>query len=111
MAGEITTVNIKDQQLLPDFGPSIITTKSPSFNMNKPSSECGYESFAVSMNIEFTSCIKNETVTNIGSISRIISPKQAYGLALDTLKNFEDKWDLFAQKEAKRLFVFDEEKD
>jgi hypothetical protein len=38
-----------------------------------------------------------------------ITPIQAYELALDTLKTFENKWDTYIKEEARLLFIFDRE--
>ncbi len=42
---------------------------------------------------------------------RILTPIQAYDLALNTLKTFENSWKEYVREEARLLSVFDEDED
>lgn len=52
----------------------------------------------------------NEKVSTAES-PRILTPIQAYELALNTLKTFENKWENYVKEEARLLSVFDEDED
>ena len=52
----------------------------------------------------------NEKVSTVES-PRILTPIQAYELALNTLKTFENKWEAYVKEEARLLSVFDEDED
>jgi len=54
--------------------------------------------------------VLNEKVSTVENL-RILTPIQAYELALNTLKTFENKWDLYVKEEARLLSVFDEDED
>lgn len=113
MIQEIATENTGMPGFFSDFGPTSIEVQPQMIPMGgyKYTPRCGHEEFIISANIEISTCITNETVTSGKSITQLISPIQAYELALDTLRNFENKWDAYTQEEARLLFIFDEEED
>jgi len=41
-------------------------------------------------------------------MAKSLTPIQAHKLALDTLKNFEDKWNAYVKEEARQETVFDD---
>ena len=51
----------------------------------------------------------NETASFEEETPRVLTPMQAYELALSTLKSYEDEWNAYIEKEARLLSVFDEE--
>lgn len=113
MMQEIATENIGTPGFFPDFGPTSIEVQPQMMQMGgyKYTPNCEHEEFIISANIKISTCITNETVTSGKSITQLISPIQAYELALDILRTFENKWDAYIQEEARLLFIFDEEED
>jgi hypothetical protein len=54
--------------------------------------------------------VLNEKASTVES-PRILTPIQAYELALNTLKTFETKWEAYVKEEARLLSIFDEDED
>lgn len=112
MLQEVITENIGEAGYLPDFGPSpnILHLPMGLINWrNDKSIQCQFESLTVSANIDLAfSCGANATVTTERT-PRIITPIQAYKIALDTLRTFEDKWNAYVQEEARQLSILDED--
>lgn len=113
MIQEIATENTGMIGYFPNLGPTPIEVQPQMILMSghKYTPRCEHEEFIISANIKIPTYITNETVTSGKSITRLISPIQAYELALDTLRTFETKWDSYIQEEARLLFIFDEEED
>ena len=113
MIQEIAAENTRMVGFLPDFGPTPTEIQPQMILMGgyNLTQRCEYEDLIISANIKIQTCISNETVTSEKSITRLISPIQAYELALDTLRIFEKKWDDYIREEARLLFIFDEEED
>ncbi len=81
------------------------------FSRSKPIGIKRFERFIVSANISLpTSSIENATESSIES-PRILTNIQAYELALNALRTFEDEWKAYVQEEARLLSIFDEEND
>ena len=55
--------------------------------------------------------IEDNTLTADEKTSVMISPMQAYRLALDALESFEDAWSAYVEEEARYSSAFDEEDD
>jgi len=55
--------------------------------------------------------IENKTVSIEEKGSRILTPIQAYEVALKTLRVNEAKWNAYVQEEARILSVFDDEEE
>ena len=114
MLQEVITENIGEVGYLPDFGPSPIKLDLPLGLINGrhyKSISCIFERLTVSANIDLTSsCGANATVTTERT-PRIITPIQAYEIALNTLRTFEDKWNAYVKEEARLQSIFDEDED
>lgn len=115
MLQEVITENIGEIRYLPDFGPSPNKLGLPMGLINgrsyKSIPRCPFEALTVSANIDIPSiCSINATVTTERT-PRIITPTQAYEIALNTLRTFEDKWNAYVQEEARLLSIFDEDED
>ncbi len=115
MLQEVITENIGEIGYLPDFGPSPIKLDLPMGLINgrsyKSIPRCLFEAFTVSANIDLpSSCGANATVTTERT-PRIITHTQAYEIALNTLRTFEDKWNAYVTEEARMLSIFDEDED
>jgi len=111
MSSEITTIGNWMQELLPDFGPNQIESqiRLPIGYHYPPKSEI--ETIVVSTDVDYPLCIDNQSVTSEKSIPLLLTPVQAYEIALDILRSFEDKWEAYAQEEAKVQSIFDEDDD
>lgn len=115
MLQEVITENIGETGYLPDFGPSPIKLGLPIGLMigrsYKSIPGCLFEALTVSTNIDMPSiCSINATVTTERT-PRIITHTQAYEIALNILRTFEDKWNVYVQEEARLLSIFDEDED
>ena len=115
MLQEVITENIGEMGYLPDFGPSPIKLGLPMGliygRIYTSIPGCPFEAFTVSANIDLTSiCSTDATVTTVRT-PRIITHTQAYEIALNTLRTFEDKWDAYVQEEARLQSIFDEDED
>lgn len=113
MLQEVITENTGEVGYLPDFGPSPIKLNLPMGLIGGRNyisiPRCQFETLTVSVNIDLpSSCGANATVTTERT-PRIITPIQAYKIALDTLRTFEDKWNTYVQEEARRLSILDED--
>ena len=113
MIQEIATENTGMPGFFPEFGPTPTEVRPQMILMGgyNLTPRCEDDDFIISANIKIQTCISNETVTSEKSITRLISPIQAYELALDTLRIFEKKWDDYIKEEARLLSIFEEEED
>jgi len=55
--------------------------------------------------------IEDKDYNNEKIVSKKITTKQAYKIAINTLKLFEKKWKSYINKDAKLSFIFDEEEN
>ncbi len=114
MLSDVTTEYTDNMDYLPNFSiPSTTEAKSPIrlFGDYKHTQRNRFQKLIISADISFpTSCILNETVSSVES-PRILTPVQAYELALNALKTFENKWDAYVKEEARLLSVFDEDEE
>jgi hypothetical protein len=114
MLQEVITENIGEMGYLPEFGPSPIKLNLPIGLIGrsyKSVPRCLFEGLTVSTNIDLTPlCSTNATVTTERT-PRIITSTQAYEIALNTLRIYEDKWNVYVQEEAKLQSIFDEDED
>ena len=55
--------------------------------------------------------IEDSTLTANEKTRVVISPMEAYKLALNALESFEDAWSAYVEEEARYLSAFDEEED
>lgn len=112
MFQDVTTACTDKMDYSPSFSiPSTVEAKGPIrlFGSNKHSRN-RFEKFIVSSNITLPSCILNETVSS-GESLRILTPVQAYKVALNALNTFERKWDVYVKEQARLLSVFDEDEE
>lgn len=111
MSSEITTIGNWMQELLPDFGPSQIESQIRlPIGYHYPN-KSEIETVIVSTDVDYPLYIDNQSVTSEKSIPLLLTPIQAYEIALDILRSFEDKWEAYVQEEAKVQSIFDEDDD
>jgi hypothetical protein len=115
MLQEVITENIGEMGYLPDFGPSPNKLGLPMGLINgrsyKSIPRCLFEKLTVSANIDLPSiCGINATLTTERT-PQIITPIQAYEIAISTLRIYEDKWNAYVKEEAKLQSIFDEDED
>lgn len=102
MLQEVTTENIGGVGYLPDFGHSPVDLPIGLIDGRtyKSIPKCLFETFIISADIDLQPpCSANVTVTTERS-PRIITPIQAYELALNALRTHEDKWNAYVKEEA-----------
>lgn len=112
MVQEIITSGIGGSEYLPEFIPSPLEYELSVRPIIVPryTPKCELENLIVSADIDLPPCLENVTVTTKDQdIPRILTPNQAYELALETVRTFEEKWDAYVQNEARLLSIFDQE--